>query len=417
MQAGWKKIGNDWYYLNANGEKLTGWIQVSGNWYYLDSSGVMQTGWKKVGRNWYYMASDGAMQTGWIKIDNEWYYLNTDGKMVTGFIQLGERWYYFNNSGAMEDLSILDENPSRAKFIDVISKYAVKIAQENDLYASVITAQAALETGYGTSPLSKPPNHNLFGIKGEYNGQSVYIDTPEDDGSGNITIIRAQFKKYPSYMESLQDYAHKMRNGVPWDPDFYKGTWRSNTNNYTDVTAALTGTYATDTSYYKKLNDIIREYKLYELDGDRLVTNPTLPKGWNNIDGNWFYIGKDGSKLKGWQEIKNKWYYLGSNGIRRMGWIHVGNKWYYMDSNGVMQVGWKKIDESWYYMDADGIMQTGWIEVKDKWYYMNNSGVMQTGWLKFGNYWYYLKSDGSMQIGDVTIDGKKYLFDSSGRMQ
>ena len=40
-------------------------------------------------------------------------------------------------------------------------------------------AQAIVESGWGASTLSKAPNYNLFGIKGSYNGQSVYMDTWE----------------------------------------------------------------------------------------------------------------------------------------------------------------------------------------------------------------------------------------------
>ena len=40
-------------------------------------------------------------------------------------------------------------------------------------------AQAIVESGWGASTLSKAPNYNLFGIKGGYNGQSVYMDTWE----------------------------------------------------------------------------------------------------------------------------------------------------------------------------------------------------------------------------------------------
>lgn len=41
---------------------------------------------------------------------------------------------------------------------------------ENDLYASVMLAQAALESGCGSSSLSLAPHCNLFGVKGTYKG-------------------------------------------------------------------------------------------------------------------------------------------------------------------------------------------------------------------------------------------------------
>ena len=53
-------------------------------------------------------------------------------------------------------------------FLNTIIPSATSIAAKNDLYASVMMAQAILESGWGQSTLSAPPNHNLFGIKGDY---------------------------------------------------------------------------------------------------------------------------------------------------------------------------------------------------------------------------------------------------------
>ncbi len=64
-------------------------------------------------------------------------------------------------------------------FIDQIGWSASEVAASNDLYASVMIAQALLESAYGTSGLASAPNYNLFGVKGSYNGQVVYMATKE----------------------------------------------------------------------------------------------------------------------------------------------------------------------------------------------------------------------------------------------
>ena len=151
-------------------------------------------------------------------------------------------------------------------FLDSIIPDAYKLANDNDLYASVMIAQAILESNWGVSGLSAAPYYNLFGIKGTYNGEGVTFYTLEDDGSGNYYQIRDSFRDYPSYKESLTDYANKMVNGVTWDSEFYSGTWKSNTSSYTDATAALTGTYATDTRYGGKLNNLITTHGLTQYD-------------------------------------------------------------------------------------------------------------------------------------------------------
>ena len=151
-------------------------------------------------------------------------------------------------------------------FLDSIIPDAYKLANDNDLYASVMIAQAILESNWGASGLSAAPYYNLFGIKGTYNGKGVTFYTLEDDGSGNYYQIRDSFRAYPSYKESLTDYADKMVNGVTWDSEFYSGTWKSNTSSYKDATAALTGTYATDTRYGGKLNNLITTHGLTQYD-------------------------------------------------------------------------------------------------------------------------------------------------------
>ncbi|MGH2097074.1 LysM peptidoglycan-binding domain-containing protein [Aerococcus urinaeequi] len=151
-------------------------------------------------------------------------------------------------------------------FLDSIIPDAYKLANDNDLYASVMIAQAILESNWGASGLSAAPYYNLFGIKGTYKGEGVTFYTLEDDGSGNYYQIRDSFRDYPSYKESLNDYANKMVNGVSWDSEFYSGTWKSNTSSYKDATAALTGTYATDTRYGGKLNNLITTHGLTQYD-------------------------------------------------------------------------------------------------------------------------------------------------------
>ncbi|WP_328803162.1 LysM peptidoglycan-binding domain-containing protein [Ruoffia halotolerans] len=158
---------------------------------------------------------------------------------------------------------------SQSDFLGLITDYAKQIAAENDLYASVMIAQAALESGWGNSTLSKAPNYNLFGIKGEYNGNSVVKDTLEDDGSGEYYQIKDSFRRYDNYGESLTDYASLLTgdNDVNnWRYNFYSGVRYSNTNSYQDATAHLTGRYATDTRYGDKLNRIIAENNLTQYD-------------------------------------------------------------------------------------------------------------------------------------------------------
>lgn len=151
-------------------------------------------------------------------------------------------------------------------FIQQVGPMAQEVAGANDLYASVMIAQAILESGWGQSTLTTLAN-NMFGIKGSYNGQFVEMQTMEDDGNGNLYPIIAKFRKYPSLKESFQDNAHVLRT-TSFSPGvfFYQGAWKSNTNSYRDATQWLQGRYATDTSYASKLNNLIETHNLTQYD-------------------------------------------------------------------------------------------------------------------------------------------------------
>lgn len=151
-------------------------------------------------------------------------------------------------------------------FINQVAPHAKTVAQANDLYASVMIAQAIVESGWGQSTLSKAPNYNLFGIKGSYNGQSVTMKTQEYIDGEWITV-NAKFRKYPSFSESLADNAYVLKttsfqSGVY----YYSGAWKSNTKSYKDATAWLTGRYATAPTYGATLNNVIETYNLTQYD-------------------------------------------------------------------------------------------------------------------------------------------------------
>lgn len=162
------------------------------------------------------------------------------------------------------------------QFIAVIGEQARQIGQDKGIYASVMIAQAILESGSGSSLLSSAPFYNLFGIKGTYDGSGVEMKTKEDDGTGNYYTITATFRDYENYSESLQDYARLLTEE---NPDFYAGALKANAETPYDAAKFLQGRYATSTSYAESLVAIIDTYELarydeplpYEPDEDYLI--------------------------------------------------------------------------------------------------------------------------------------------------
>lgn len=210
---------------------------------------------------------------------------------------------------------------NQTNFINSLKDYAIELSQKYGLYASVMIAQAIHESGWGQSGLSLPPHHNLFGIKGDYNGKSVTMRTWEDDGKGNPYYINAAFRSYPTYKESMEDNAKLLKNGVNWNPRIYAGTWKANTTSYKDATKALTGTYATDTRYADKLNAIIDTYNLTQYDGQKApaTTKPQPAPTPSKITGDTYTV-KYGDTLS---EIANRSGVIVDNLVK---WNNIKNK-------------------------------------------------------------------------------------------
>ncbi|EMC0706694.1 glucosaminidase domain-containing protein, partial [Enterococcus faecalis] len=147
----------------------------------------------------------------------------------------------------------VSKNEQTLNFISQIAGDAKTMGRENNIFTSVMIAQAILESASGTSDLAIDPYYNIFGLKGSYGGNSVEFQTNEDIGSGELIKETTEFRKYPTYKESLSDYVNLIRNGLDTNQDFYKNVTREGAKNYLEATKNLTGKYATDTSYNNKL--------------------------------------------------------------------------------------------------------------------------------------------------------------------
>ncbi|KRN99109.1 glycoside hydrolase family 73 protein [Companilactobacillus kimchiensis] len=169
------------------------------------------------------------------------------------------------------------------QFLNDAVPMAKKAAAQYGVYTSVMLAQAILESAWGTSTLATQ-GHNLFGIKGDYNGSYVTMPTSEWSASQGWYTINANFRSYPSYLESFSDNGDKLRNGVAWNSSFYSGTWKENTSSYKDATAWLQGRYATAPNYASSLNNLISTYNLTQYDGaDTPETNGGSQTNSNTI--------------------------------------------------------------------------------------------------------------------------------------
>ncbi len=137
------------------------------------------------------------------------------------------------------------------KFIDQVLPHAIAAARELGVDPRAIVAQAALETGWGTSePADSTGNsHNFFGIKAGagWQGGSVASDTTEYVAGGAGTE-RARFRAYGSLAENVRDYVQVIR-----DNPRYSAALGTGTDVRAFANALQSGGYATDPQYANKL--------------------------------------------------------------------------------------------------------------------------------------------------------------------
>lgn len=160
-------------------------------------------------------------------------------------------------------------------FISLISPVAQTIANSNNLYASTMVAQAALESGYGTSYLTQIAN-NLFGIK-SFDGTGVKLKTMEYDSKGQAYSNYAYFKSYNSIMDSLQGYATFLSVNSR-----YANVFKSQAKDGFEAAINIQKDgYATDPNYATKLINLIKTYNLTSLDGNTTSTNSSTTTNTN----------------------------------------------------------------------------------------------------------------------------------------
>lgn len=186
-------------------------------------------------------------------------------------------------------------NARSQQFIESVAPGAIEGWKEYGVLPSVTVAQAILESGWGGSGLSTQA-HNLFGIKGSYNGHSITMQTREVYG-GRSVYINDNFRAYPNNSESVKDHGNFL----------YSNSRYHNLlgdKNYVSVANKLRADgYATDPNYANALINLVRTYGLNRLDtiafsgAQPVITNKD--NSGNNSYNSGYYTVQSGDTLSG----------------------------------------------------------------------------------------------------------------------
>ena len=135
--------------------------------------------------------------------------------------------------------------------------------------------------------------------------------------------------------------------------------------------------------------------------------------GWYNELGNTYYF-ENGIRLKGIHKIGDNYYHFGENTAQlKRGWsITLDKKEYYSDSNGVMQFGFQNIDGNDYYISLEEGLYKGIYKIGDNYYHFGqNTAQLKRGWsITLDKKQCYSDSNGVLKKGLQFIDGQYYMF-------
>lgn len=160
-------------------------------------------------------------------------------------------------------------NASQQAFIQSVAPGAIQGWNEYKVLPSITVAQAIVESGWGRSALSTQA-HNLFGIKGSYNGNSVVMRTREVY-NGRSVYVNANFRAYANNSESVTDHGRFLNVNSRYS------NLLGDTNYASVATKLRQDGYATDPSYANTLIRFVQTYNLNQLDAvalsGKVVTN------------------------------------------------------------------------------------------------------------------------------------------------
>lgn len=156
----WQQDGNNWKYVDGNGQEKTGWVESKGQWYFVDpQSKNLKSGWMEKDGKWFFLDTKadslGKMATGWQWVDGYCYYFAGDsGRMYHNektpdgfFVQEGGKCA--NEKG--EPLFDLSKGVQSTKEKEAVAEQARKEGKSLEEIVSLVAQVKSEPTGASQS--------------------------------------------------------------------------------------------------------------------------------------------------------------------------------------------------------------------------------------------------------------------------
>jgi flagellar rod assembly protein/muramidase FlgJ len=160
-------------------------------------------------------------------------------------------------------------------FIAAVAPGAIVTQLRTGVPAGFTIAQAALESGWGTSGLAQAPANNLFGIKATVDWKGRTVDLPTHEWvCGQMVQCVAHWRAYDSWGDSLLDHAAFLTGNPRYHAAF------AHTDDSAEFARAVAAAgYATDPAYADKVIATMRAHNLAQYDRPVTVGDPPTADG------------------------------------------------------------------------------------------------------------------------------------------
>ncbi|MCG3722689.1 flagellar assembly peptidoglycan hydrolase FlgJ [Vibrio cincinnatiensis] len=176
------------------------------------------------------------------------------------FQDMMQRVQMARESAARRPHEAVNDTPSLANknafdspqsFVSSLKPYADKVAKTLGIDASLLLAQAALETGWGQKMVAnaRGSSNNLFNIKADRSWQGERVTTQTLEYHDQTPVMEnAAFRSYATFQESFADYARFLARNPRYQTALQHGG-----DNEAFIRGIHQAGYATDPQYADKV--------------------------------------------------------------------------------------------------------------------------------------------------------------------
>jgi flagellar protein FlgJ len=146
-----------------------------------------------------------------------------------------------------------DAGADQQAFLESIAPWAKEAADKLGVAPELVSAHAALESGWGQRPLRNADGsstHNLFGIKAGSSWKGGVAESATTEYVGGAALkTSARFRAYPDQASAFRDYAQMLI-----DNPRFRGALGAGSDAHAFASGLAKGGYATDPAYAAKLS-------------------------------------------------------------------------------------------------------------------------------------------------------------------